>query len=852
MRMPLYTLYRATLRLLITPAYCCYFMIIKKIVKNNKNNSKGYCSYLCHTVCKTVESILQCALFFYIAISGVANAEERVDNNVVYSLKLPAQSVAQSLSDLSEQTDQMLLFSYDIAEGLKAKPVVGQYTIAQALDIMLAGTGFSGGLTTKGVLMISLTKSEVTDLKTEGIDKMNSKKKLLSTVISFFMGAVTAQGVVAENDMSSEDLSWALEEIVVTAQKREQNLMDVPIAISALSGSELSERGIDNIRDLSLAVPELTIFSGRPGSDIYLLRGIGDVDGDSLVGVYLDEAQVTGPTGVQLDLRTTDLERVEVLHGPQGTLYGQGSAGGTIRFITKDPNFDSLGGEMELSTASTEDGEPSHTLTGIVNLPILDDVFALRIASTYEDMGGWVDRQPGKNDINDSELYNLRIKALWRASENLDIKAMAVTHRNNVGFNDAPQTDNYIAILPDFALNIDLPSEDDYDLFNITVTYDLGFADLLSTSSYSDVQQEKRSASAISSFNIQRIAFEDVVFDALTQELRLVSSGVTQLQWSLGATYTENDQFAEVVVISDLSGAAIEILTDIEAQSWAVFGDINYQLTDQLTVGFGIRFFEEEKEIPGQSDTFDSIDPRLYLSYSLTEDIQIYSSIAEGFRSGGFNSLGLGFPESYDPETLRSFELGSKMSLLNNRLDAEVALFYSEYKDIQSQIITLSGLGYLDNIGEAEVKGVDLSLALAMTEQLTLKFSGNYIDTEFVDGPVGGELEVGDRLDYIPKYNYTLSAIYDVSWSVDVSGYIRLDYNEQGKSYDRLRTFGLEDESGVINLLNARVGADWGDIALELYANNLLNDNEQVFPTVTEDLMRLRPRTIGISASYSF
>jgi iron complex outermembrane recepter protein len=203
-----------------------------------------------------------------------------------------------------------------------------------------------------------------------------------------------------------------LADIVVTAEKRAQRLIDVPSAITALDGDALRRAGIETMLDLSYAVPSLVVQDTGGGYQRYFIRGIANGNGvTSLVGVYLDEADITNNSNTQLDVRAGDIERVEVLKGPQGTLYGAGSAGGTVRLITHDPDLTQVTASGDLQGYSTRYGAPSEEASGVFNVPLVDDVLGLRFAGTYGNLGGWIDQPAaGLNNINNQELWDVRIK----------------------------------------------------------------------------------------------------------------------------------------------------------------------------------------------------------------------------------------------------------------------------------------------------------------------------------------------------------------------------------------------------------------------------------------------------------
>ena len=330
----------------------------------------------------------------------------------------------------------------------------------------------------------------------------------------------------------------------------------MPISISAISGEDLDRASIQNIADLSYAVPNLSAVEIGPGFQIVTIRGVGNTRGNSAtVGIYLDEIPLSSSPLNSLDLHVVDLKQVEVLKGPQGTLYGQGSMGGTIRYITNDPSFDGVEGRMTLSGYDTHKGGWSEELTGFVNIPVIDDTLAFRVSATYKDKSGWIDQPAaGLEDINDSELSNIRIKGLWQATDELAIKGTVIRHRNNYGaysvVNTTPLKESNFqrAVFPDQPVQ---SGTSDYDLYNLTIAYDFDFATLISSSS----KHEQETLGDNSQFidftfgpaellNLGR--FSNV--KSFTQDIRLTSnegSGENTLfDWTLGVFYNDTESQA--------------------------------------------------------------------------------------------------------------------------------------------------------------------------------------------------------------------------------------------------------------------------------------------------------------------
>ncbi len=808
-------------------------------------------------------------------------------DNITFNI--PQQRADTALTQFAEQANLTLVFPFEDVKEKTANRLVGDYPITQAAQLLLENTGLTPTFSNQLVLNIEIEAKGKRNMKTQ----INQRKSLLATFVAVFGAGAVSSGVMAQDGDDAATGQRQLDEIIVTAQKREQNIMDVPIAIAALGGEELEARGIENLEDLSFAVPGLLVADSGSISRRISIRGIGNVFGSSsLVGLYIDDASVAALSGQQLDVRAYDLQRIEVLKGPQGTLYGEGSVGGTVRFITEDPSLDDVGGRLDLDTSFTKGGDPSYSLKGAIDIPIIQDELALRIVGQYVNDGGWIDQpERSKEDINESNLTNLRAKLLWQPNDELQLKAMVITHRNEMDGQTMGVDENsdyyQAAFSGDDLLLLDNPvlpstttpaTDDDYDLYNLTVSYDLGAATLLSSTSYLDVDTQTRNYSYQCCFAGNTVGGLWDVYapernaeaQVMTQEVRLSANDDSVWYWSAGVFYRDAEAIPESFptpalfgVPGGTSGTDLFPFTshgEENSQSWAVFGEVSRQLSDQLEVGVGIRYYEDDREFrssttgPFQQDTFDSVNPKLFASYAINDDINLYANIAKGFRSGGFNGAG---EPPFEPEEVISYEVGSKAVLLDGALSAEIALYQSSYEDYQIVgVIPQLGLNITSNAGEATIQGIDLSLAWRLHEDFELGFNGNYLDTEFdTINATTTSHNVGDPLDLVPRHGFTLWSKLDFIWFDSSEGFARIDYNQQGKSYYRNRSFSDDyvSTSDVVDLMNARIGWVQDQWSVELYAENILDDNGYTAPFVIEKTAaRSQPRTFGLSLAINF
>lgn len=695
----------------------------------------------------------------------------------------------------------------------------------------------------------------------------------------------------------------ASNDIVVTAQRRAQRLIDVPISITAISGEELESARINNAQDLSFAVPSMSVNEIGGGRQIISIRGLGSERGtSSLTGVYLDEVPLSGLQdgfiATYIDVRPLDLERAEVLKGPQGTLFGEGSVGGTVRFVTRDPSFTSVSGRIDAEAFATQGGDLSGTATGILNLPLASNA-GVRIVGRYENNGGWIDRLASRtgpvveNNYNDSRMFQVRAKALWNVTDRLSLRALFVVHRNdgdgsNIVNLEPRSESNFVnAVFPLAPTDF----HDKYEIANLSATYDLGFAQLMGSSSYINMRSVASLAQIRAIIPNPNPGFQEVLIpeyslaqEIYSQEARLTSRAGGPFNWTIGVFYKDAhlssgyvtgynfSRFGTVLVTGGQPISQVNPVSDSSA--WAVYGDASYRLTDRLEIGGGVRQFWENRDsfnagavnpaATRLSGQFKATTYRAYLRYALSEGLRLYASTSTGFRSGGFNTstvIALGAPTTFSPEHVTAYEAGIKARLLNGALQFEAAAFYSSYDDIQlqTQIRPPNGVPfqYTANPGQAWIKGVEASLRWNVGQGWTLGVSGDITRTRItqVDPNVpNNPVFVGDPIDFVPRGSFSADVTYNFNWGSGLPGYARVDYNLQGHIYRSFRSLDAPQTQFVtptLHFLNARLGLTSGAWEFSIFGRNLLDEAGALRPDVGIT-PQARPRTFGMSVGRSF
>ncbi len=513
----------------------------------------------------------------------------------------------------------------------------------------------------------------------------------------FVLGTILAMPILAQEPTTGE-----LEEIVVTAQKRgEESLQKIPVSVQALSAATLTNSGAASVLDIAARVPSLSVFDAGGNQKKLKIRGVSSAsesETSETVAVYIDDVPVTNSggtnneNGASPDVGFFDVERVEVLKGPQGTLYGASSMGGTVRYITKQPDASAFASEVTARYSSTERGDSSYGLAGMINLPLVEGRAALRISATYDDDGGFIDnvapltgvgfgpagKIPGKDDANSAEHWLARAQLRWEVSDALTIGAK-IMHREYDVTSESSVQRSLVAAGQDLTQRnfIVAQNVDEFDLFNITVDYDFGPVRLYSSSSYTDrLTDDLQDTTFFSSIvfgttdpasNLRNL--NDV--QEFVQELRLVSQSDGPVQWVAGLYYSDLDKFfiqdgpfpginaflggPVVPVFEGFLGNQPNVFQSTVPETIkqaAVFGELTWKLNDRWSATFGGRYFDVERDFsynsrglfstPGAdqragSGSENGFNPKVSLAYAANENALLYLTASKGYRIGGFN-----------------------------------------------------------------------------------------------------------------------------------------------------------------------------------------------------------------------
>ncbi len=742
--------------------------------------------------------------------------------------------------------------------------------------------------------------------------RANQKNKFSKALAASVVAILTSTAVDAQRTQEDVGESAVIEEVIVTAQKREQAAQDISISLYTITADVIEQSGIKSLEGIRDIAAGLDIISDSPGVVEIAMRGVttigGNITSTSAIGYYLDETPIGGFNRDLPDLALWDAERVEVLRGPQGTLFGEGSMGGTIRIISNKPDATAFDSRVQAEFNSVKGGDTGWTGRAMLNVPIVDDSLALRVNFAQTDDGGWVDvPELGLEDTNTVKSTDASGSIRWTPNENLILDATFSHHKIDLG-NTWGQTSPGLLkpsdteVIPGSGWFYDPVDQlafqlEEHDIFNLTIEYDFGFATLVSATSYFDQTIDRLfdfSPVGSTFFGKPGTASDQETADieSFTQELRLVSNGNERLNWVAGAFYKKNDRFfweEFFFVVPDfpfpgftfLDG--LEDVNDIAIKSWAAFAEIEYQFSDSWSGQLGGRYYEDDREhfseqlvdsfvfgtIAGTTTFSEASDSHFSPKAVLTwkgDDRLVFGSISNGFRGGGTNRTQVFRPDEipggFGPEEVWAYELGFKSTLADGRVQLNAYIYLNDWKELQLGTSTDDGLlGFTVNVGEAEATGGELELMWLPTDGLTWIFNAGYVDATIkgdVFNPQGGQIATdGNRIPIVPEWSWGTTLDYRRPLSGDWNAVVHLGYSYRGKTFSDPDNLPSR-ENGNYSNASLRLGAENTNWGVTVFATNLFDEKDTTFKTFGGGLPNsliysnyVRPRTIGLELRWN-
>lgn len=834
---------------------------------------------------------------------------------------IPAESLTQALKTLAKERQFQVLYRAETVRDRRTAGAVGEFTAQEALTRLLSGTGLTYQyLDERTVTIVPLVPAtapetgsdEATDT-TKETGKTSSQDFQLAQAT---VGSGTGTASVDQQNQSSSTAAPALEEVLVTAQKRSENVQDVPSSISVFSDEKLQQLHATSLTDYAAYIPGLNVAGGgSPGQIAITLRGIAPLGPGAVVGSYVDETPV-GSSGdfahaafFGLDLMPYDISQLEVLRGPQGTLYGAGSMGGLLKYSLRSPSLTDYEVHLGVDTSNVAGaGNLGWGARAALNAPLVTDQLALWLSYYDQHTPGYIDNATtGALDDNAVRQHGGRAVLLWRPQEDISLKIAAMWQRINSD-NDSSTALQLTGLNPPTGVpkwgslsdinSLSQPFANSIDLYSATLDIKFDWASFTSATSYSKTHTVDVSDNSLTIGPLYPLLTGGAVPPGLTglttdralqketQEFRLTSPSGGKVEWLLGAFFTHerSTNVQDMLAYDDnrqLIPAFAPVLSFAQLPStyreFAGFGSATYKFTDQFDIGGGLRWARNNQsfseitggpvygdfDAPGTSSesvlTY-SVNPRWHLS----QGTMVYARVATGYQPGGPNATvhGVISPTAVKADTLTNYELGIKSQFLDNRGLLDFSVFRIDWKDIQT-FQTFNGINGLTNAGDAISQGFELETAFSPIHGLRLGLTAAYTEAKLTASPADLGDEVGATLPGIPRWSGAVTADYDMTlnsqWRAHVGGGLRYVDREQSAVVTVVENLSYVLPSYSIVDLSADV--THGPVTIRLFAKNVTDRRAYTGAGTTTDAFNtplviettvLQPRTVGVGLDVRF
>ena len=824
---------------------------------------------------------------------------------------IAAQPADVALNDFALQAQVSLLFVAEEVRGITSNELRGEYTAEGALEALLAGTGLAGRINEWGVLTVAAVQNvpvpgTTPDTGTDTVTTHPTTQSRVGALLTALATALFGAGAVAEEGTgrASADSDRLIEEIVVTANRRQENTQEVAMSINAYGADRIQDSGIEALSDVQFLTAGLKIGEVNTAS-VITIRGIGQqqlVEGAE-TGAAVHQDGIFLSNRLDQAKQLFDIERIEVLRGPQGTLYGRNATGGAINFITGSP-----GSEFDGGFSVTAGDYKLLQTEGHVSGPIAGDTLMGRFAFKTVARDGYTENILDGDPYDNVDVSAFRAKLKYEPSDrfSLDVSAdyskqKGVTSPLLERLNhDVPLAlEGVGAIIPSALGNL----EDRKIAFNVNgrgvieitgfaahLTWDFDNLTLKSSTGHRDTFISKTYDVDFSQLDFAFFGPSFVETTHVSQEFNLSSTWEGPLQFVAGVFYFDQENpnglsaYTHVVITPEFwFRVPIEAANDLlDTRAWAAYGEVDYHFNERWKVTVGARFSDEEKKMKSTltilgnpqaedlTDSWDSFTPKISLSYFQSDDVMWYATVARGFKGGGF--LPFGFQDGFAPEIVTNYEVGINSLLLNGRLRFNGSLFSMDYTDLQVfQVADLPGddggfitINRVTNAGETTINGVELEMDWAPTDRLVFRANVSLLDAtygklilESLSG-VGTEDVSGNQQTGAPERSVNLMAQYEFPVGAWGTARVQAEYAHQSRVYF-VPTNEKVASQAPFGQFNLRVILD--DSAerwqYALYAENVNDEVIVAHQNITNggDSIQnnlLAPRNYGISISARF
>jgi outer membrane receptor protein involved in Fe transport len=725
---------------------------------------------------------------------------------------------------------------------------------------------------------------------------------------------VRAQSVVA--DAAASPGREALQEIVVTATKRNEDLQNVGLSITALTMEQLESKGVTQFFDYATSIPNLSFGIGAADGSL-AARGVAlrGIEGANTTGFYIDDT----PVLETLDPHIVDVSRIEVLRGPQGTLYGAESMGGTVRIITAQPTATAFSGQVHVGGSDTQHGSGNEIAEGDVNIPLVSNVLSVRASAFYQFDSGYFDKDIGPysapptqtlHDVGSMKYSGGQIALKFEPVEGLSFTPR-IMYQETVQDGVPYALDDPNNLVQHQMFNIGEGGTDKWWLASFTANYDLPFGSIVSSSAYFERKTfETEDDTDVLALDlglpnpIPSPITREIDLRRFAQEVRFASSFQGPFQMILGGFYSNSTRPRDYEWTGQGLGAATGTPNDLalsfidsrHATESAVFGDVSYDILSNLKATAGVRWFNDTATFHqytnglffgGAPSTYvaaptseSGFTPKYLLEYKLTPNLLTYASVAKGFREGGNNiALPPGPPpggcdqdlknigatasevSTFKSDSLWNYEVGFKSSFMDHRYTLNGSGFVIEWNNIQQQIsLPLCGYGVTGNSGAARSTGFELEFSGRVIPELTLGAGLGYEDARITQQGLDSPQTVGSPVYLVPGITIASNAEYERHLNATWSGFARLDYSHVGESWSANNAQVNPLKRSAYTITDLRFGVRRERYEFTAFVKNLSNEHANLGDAIMigaqipgqPHFVINQPRTIGVEARLRF
>ena len=703
----------------------------------------------------------------------------------------------------------------------------------------------------------------------------------------------------------TERSATGLEEVIVTARKRDESSLDVPVAVNVFTAADIQAAGIERPQDFIDLTPNMTLVQTQnQGTSFVVVRGISQArNSEPSVAVLIDGVAMANPS--QFNQELIDIESIQVLKGPQGGLYGRNAIGGAIIITSKQPT-DQLEGKVSLGY----DSGPGYKASGTLSGP-LSDTLKFRATVSHTDTEGYIDNPFLHEKADPYRDLSARALLLWEPTSafHADLRAYVSNVDTQALYFNITQSVNDTSL----PVRVNNAGVDQRDMSGVSLKLDYTspLGTLTSVTAYDKLEEMLTG----DQFNFLPIP-ESVLFaffgadqaqhqfldvEAVSQELRLTSPSENKVRWIIGAYAISTNRFISTGNVFDLGTGTVPqvrrtplplfnpqftFLADSQDNfAWAAFGEVSADVTEQIEASFALRYDKDERKnttetpavflptptaFPGQvrRKTWDELQPKVTLRYKPSHDATLYVGYSRGFRSGGFNQTGVGaaniagIDDLFDKETADTYEAGLKAELWSQRLTTNLSLFYTKangsYFFVFDPNTSTQNLG---NLGDVDYKGLELEIKALLADGFDAYLGFGYTDSEIKQSSRAAS-DVGNQAPLVSKYSVNLGLQYRRQLAAfdAATAFIRTDLDVTGPTWFYPDNFTERD---TVTLLNLRLGLENGPWAITAWAKNLTDEDynaewspgPQFFPNPgysNNFVFKALPRRWGVDVSYRF